>query len=101
MLSNKEPISILVADFGEAFITHSGPIRNKSDCIQYIAPERIDESISKVTDKSDLWSCGVIIYEMIHLELPFKDAKEILEKNYQPEYNDAKLSKDLKPLLAE
>ena len=101
MSNHEQPseMSILVADFGEAFIT-----KDTSDEIggtfPYKAPERSSDII---TNKSDLWSCGVIIYEMIHLKWPFRDLNEMNSEKYHLLKFDATLnvSNELKPLLIE
>ena len=100
-MSNKEPMSILVADFGEAFITNdSFRDEGAGGTFFYMAPESLDYSISRITEKSDLWSCGVVIYEMIHLRRPFRDRDEILNKT-QLDFDDRKVAKELRPLLVE
>ena len=95
MISDED--SILVADFGEAIIT-KGSIRTAGGTIAYMAPERFKSPVP--SSKSDLWSCGVIIYEMIHFRVPFLNAKEILEKN-EILFNSSKISKLLERLLVE
>ena len=95
MISDED--SILVADFGEAIITN-GSFRNAGGTIVYMAPERLESH--DPSSKSDLWSCGVIIYEMIHFRVPFLNAKEILEKN-EILFNSSKISKLLERLLVE
>lgn len=90
-------MSLLVADFGEAFIVQDST-NNAGGTFSYMAPERF--TLGKITNKSDLWSCGVIIYEMIHLKRPFKDRDEILNK-IDLNFNDKKIAKELKPLLEE
>ena len=96
-MSNTTPLSILVADFGEAFITHGTTSNKAGGTRHYMAPERGSNLLTK---KSDLWSCGVIIYQMIHLKLPFRDLNEIYNKEL-PEFDGTPISNDLKPLLVE
>ena len=100
MMSNEEPMSILVADFGEAFITNSSNSKG-GGTILYMAPDRLNGSFSKVRNKSDLWSCGVIIYEMAYLELPFADLTSVLEENKLYYDDKTNLTQELKPLLEE
>ena len=117
MMSNtSEPnMSILVADFGEAFLTHGTMSRssnnNANGTLVYMAPERFgrvsddddddEQQHRTAVNKSDLWSCGVIIYQMIHLELPFRDLKEILNKKQLNFDSTLNISNELKPLLIE
>ena len=89
--------SILVADFGEAFITQEDSTTFAAGTLSYMAPERFS---NHPTSKSDLWSCGIIIYEMIHLKVPFANQEEILKKN-EIHFRDTEISKQLKPLLVE
>lgn len=98
-MSNEEPMSILVADFGEAFITRSLP-QTAGGTFPYMAPERIELKIT--TRKSDLWSCGIIIYEMIYLKWPFKDDKEMMRTKKRLEFDTTiNITKVMKPLLVE
>ena len=94
--------SILVADFGESFII-DGITKTKfaSGTEPYMAPERFNSL--NVSKKSDLWSCGVIIFEMIHLRRPFKGREEICNDKYELNFEDANnISNELlKPLLIE
>ena len=94
-----DQMSILVADFGEAILTEYSIRTSVAGTLLYMAPERI--KLIPVALKSDLWSCGVIIYEMIHLKLPFNDLKEILEKKEIYFDRTINIAKDLEPLLVE
>jgi len=49
--------------------------RNFSGCIVYMSPELINGI--GYTTKTDIWSLGIILYEMITLESPFSKAKDL------------------------
>ena len=46
----------------------------------YSSPEKIKTSSTNITLKSDVWSAGVIVYELSHLRLPFESREVILNK---------------------
>jgi serine/threonine protein kinase len=66
---------VLLFDFGLASaegshqITRSG-IRLGS--LAYMSPEQVDGDASKLDERSDVWSLGVTLYEMLTLTLPFR-----------------------------
>lgn len=66
---------VLLFDFGLATaegshqITRSG-IRLGS--LAYMSPEQVDGDASALDERSDIWSLGVSLYEMLTLTLPFR-----------------------------
>jgi len=75
MMTPKGTVKIM--DFGLARSVGSSPITNPStsrDSICYLSPEQIKkESIDK---QSDIWAFGVILYQMITQNMPFKGSKD-------------------------
>ena len=79
-----KPQNILIDQQGEPYLTDFGLARftdRISDLTQtqsnlgtpyYISPEQIKGSIRQVTKKSDIYSLGIILYQMLTSELPFQ-----------------------------
>ncbi len=53
---------------------------------RYIAPEA--ENDKKLNNKSDLWSIGIMIYEMYFNQLPFTNNKLNINKSGNVEFDD-------------
>ena len=86
--------SILLADFGGAYIERDSTYSCVPATLDYMAPERSRQNVP--SSKSDLWSCGVVIFEMIHLRKPFKNLVEILNKQTIDYDNDSELCAKLR-----
>lgn len=89
--------SIVVSDIGETLVLANTQQVNSRGTILYMAPERLKKTIIP-SNESDVWSGGVVIYELAHLKLPFNSSDEILNlKNI--EFNNSEISQKLKPIL--
>lgn len=74
----EDPPHVLLADFGlsEMFDQRSepgGPVRAKGTPV-YLAPEAFD---GHLTEKSDMWASGIMIYEMMVGKRPFKASSSV------------------------
>jgi serine/threonine protein kinase len=101
LLKNK----IKIADFGYAKELNNNSIMMSTFCgtPYYMAPEILCSS--KYNSKSDLWSLGIILYEMIYHEHPFKDIDNMIElinkfkNNLNIDYPHTEYSVELMNLL--
>ena len=74
-------------------------IDNKSSCYCYIAPEVMDQ---KYSPTCDIWSIGIIIFQMFFGELPYKDTSDFKDyvNNIKSTYNLCEnISNEFKDLL--
>ncbi len=76
-----DKITIKIADLGFARHFETDKYLSQTLCGTplYLAPEVINTNKHLIT--SDLWSIGVILYELIYHTLPFKKPKNLLELN--------------------
>ncbi|XP_049328398.1 testis-specific serine/threonine-protein kinase 6 [Astyanax mexicanus] len=78
---------IKLADFGLAFVGEGFPNMTNTYCgtLQYTAPEVI-LGLPYDPMKSDVWSLGVILYEMVTGDLPFDttNVRKLLELQHEP-----------------
>jgi serine/threonine protein kinase len=68
----------------------------------YMAPEILTDNFNGYSSKSDLWSIGLIFYEMLHGKHPFNDAINIIDlkkKIIRPIVIKSDLSENAKHLL--
>lgn len=70
---------IKIADFGFAKALDNNDIMMDTICGSplYMAPEILYKA--KYSSKSDLWSLGIIIYQMIYRKHPYKNPKSIID----------------------
>ena len=85
-------IEIKVIDFGcSQFIRNGDKLQFLSGTTYYMAPEVIKENWD---EKSDIWSCGVLMYILLTGSFPFKGIEEeqiannILSHNYKIRQNE-------------
>ncbi len=71
MLEKRTGRAILM-DFGLALSVHEGTMGDTFGSAHYIAPEQAVSS-AKAVPQSDLYSLGVVIYEMVAGKVPFDD----------------------------
>ena len=70
---------VKISDFGLARIkyqTHKSSTRDQGT-IPYMAPECFDQSLGRVTVRSDIYSAGILIGEMINGERPWGAVKNV------------------------
>ncbi|KAI5171520.1 serine/threonine-protein kinase MRCK [Nematocida sp. LUAm3] len=92
---------IKLADFGSvAFLNGEdhGVVVGTPD---YVAPELLEMTRQYITEKVDVWSLGVVVYELFFGETPFY--MDTIKKTYQRilkmEYTIGECSEELKDLL--
>jgi tRNA A-37 threonylcarbamoyl transferase component Bud32 len=83
ILIGKDPQAIHIIDFGAASnIDRSGRQKVRPDqllgTLSYISPEQTGRINRAVDERSDLYSMGVVLYELMSGQLPF-DSKDPLE----------------------
>ena len=88
LIHNIEKYDVKLIDYGYYNIFNIRKrfnYKNKIDKLCYLAPEVLKNNINK---KSDIWSCGVIMYYLLTGELPFKgeNESETYEKIINGEY---------------
>lgn len=76
---------IKIIDLGEAVVYK---INNKehlhqglNGTLQYMPPEMLERKLYR-PDKIDIWSCGIILYNMVYNYMPWEEADIKKDKNY-------------------
>ena len=99
---------IKIADFNFARILKSNDLAETlCGSPLYMAPEIINSAKAKTggyTTSSDLWSVGIVIYEMVYGTTPYHSAKSVIElakmiETERPVYNDIVVSSSCNDLL--
>lgn len=97
-----KPSNILIDEANRPFVTDFGlsinlfdsslEMRQAGGTPQYMSPEQVTAT-SKIDARSDVWSLGVILAEMIHGERPFpqKDRRELFQSILNDEPNISSL----------
>ncbi len=67
-----EPDTVKVLDFGSDSMYENGSFEEETDLrdLKYLSPEQ-NSSVSEADERSDVYSLGVILYEMLAGEVPF------------------------------
>ena len=88
-----KPENVFVGEYGEVVLVDFGlaqvlgpdgkrqaRARMKAGTPEYMAPEQITKSGQDLDVRSDIWSLGVILYELLTLTVPFQgaNAREVL-----------------------
>ena len=88
-----KPENVFVGEYGEVVLVDWGlaqvlgpegkrqaRARMKAGTPEYMAPEQITKSGQDLDVRSDIWSLGIILYELLTLTVPFQgaNAKEVL-----------------------
>ncbi len=88
-----KPENVFIGEYGEVVLVDWGlaqvlgpdgkqqaRARMKAGTPEYMAPEQITKSGHDLDVRSDIWSLGVILYELLTLTVPFQgaNAKEVL-----------------------
>lgn len=78
--------NIRVTDFGFACFVHKQgekkPVLSTTSCgtHEYMAPEVSMEPVLYDPQLADMWSCGIILYELLTKRLPFEKDDQIIKK---------------------
>jgi len=105
ILVNKDNAAIKLLDFGLASVIELTQINNEeeiSGTFGYMSPEAAGIINKPISEKSDLYSLGIIFYRLLTQELPFKGNKisEILHQQAAVvPIKPSKLNPDIAPCL--
>lgn len=88
VFSDNSRYTFKLADFGKCIILQPGHIfpRIKTGTSQYLSPEIIcqfftnNSSEATYDERIDVWSLGILCYELFYKKTPFMNKKEILTK---------------------
>lgn len=73
--SDGADISVKVADFGlskEKWQSYVSGCKDLRGTLPYMAPELVADNM-RVSEKADVWSVGVVMWEMLTLETPYQE----------------------------
>jgi calcium-dependent protein kinase len=95
---------VKIIDFNVSMFKQNSNYVAPAGTIDYMAPEVFDK---KIDEKSDMWSCGVILYLMVTGYLPFGgEDDDVIQKSiqkgtfYYPKHLDGEISADCKNLIS-
>ena len=92
-----------ISDWGlSVFIGGEVSVTSKEFTPLYAAPEQLEpDSYGRPDKRTDIWQLGVILYELVTGELPFKSVYDILNPKYEPtnpsELNES--ARDIEPII--
>jgi tetratricopeptide (TPR) repeat protein len=84
ILLNRDPCMVKVADFGLALdtgVTRMTTAGTVLGTVAYMAPEQIRGRQDQVSARTDVYSLGVTLFELLTLDLPFSGATQQLYMN--------------------
>ena len=75
-----------ILDFGIALLEENQSLLplHVAGTQPFMAPEQLSGKISQVDGRADIWAMGVIMYQMLTGELPFKSKAAILAGQFRP-----------------
>ena len=75
-----------VSDFGLAIHEDLQHLRRGElgGTLPYMSPEQVRGEVDRLDGRSDIWSLGVILYELLTGHLPFQETNEILDRDPVP-----------------
>ena len=105
LLFEKENI-IKICDFGSAKVLHVTATKTgEAGTYRWMAPEFFEKSVETINQRCDMFSYGMMLYELFVHELPFAKSNTydvpILIKNKKRPSIPSKLPKYLKTLMAQ
>lgn len=110
LISKTNPNYYKICDFGCAQIAIQSKLtkynNNTFGTFNYLAPENYLDYHGKLTNTSaDIWSLGVILYEMIYKKLPFElDSDGFMNRKHAKEFfegNEGRISYEKGPNIPE
>lgn len=85
-----KPVNILIDDYNRLKLADFGCSTEFIDTIvqastiagtdDYFAPEIVDKNTNEFSSKIDVWSAGIVLYEMATLKYPFYRIKPLREQ---------------------
>ncbi|XP_017334847.1 uncharacterized protein LOC108271650 [Ictalurus punctatus] len=78
VLINTETLQIKLIDFGSGFLLKDTPCRECPGSMNYFPPEWLQHR-EHFPQPATVWTLGIILYELMHGDLPFQSADEITE----------------------
>lgn len=86
-VDEKYDIKIGDLGLGKEMDGSDGGASSRCGSLIYMAPEILGQGrdeLNQYNTKADIWSLGVIMYELCTFEVPFRNEKDILKGNFKP-----------------